>query len=551
MCDPRLPGPRRQVRPRHLHRRPRAAPASAPPSSRTSSAAKPPATSSPAASRPPPPSPAAAALPSSPSSARSAASTGLRLDARPPPDPDPRPHRRRPPVRRTTPSRRPLHPPRDPPDHLRQRHPANASPRRSRSPTPTSAPPTTPTSPTYQTPENRALDRIAFPTDGRRRPPRRPASTPATVDFDALATERGLKPGDIDQGTVAADTLSPEARAAVFGATGPGIVGPVATPLGPVALPRQRHHGRQDHALRGGQGRARPDARRSSRQDSKSPRIRAAHRGPHRRRRHPRGDRLRDRDGARHARAQQRDQAAASPTTPSSATPPPRPPAGEETDLIELADGGLATLRVDKIDPPAVIPLDRDPRPGRRRLDRRPDRRGAAPSSPTATSASSRAASSSPTSPTRLDRPVHPRRPAHPRRGRPRRPARARRRRLRRRRRRRRHPPRRRRRDPGAADRHRALRPQGRRRTRAVLAQLEGQYREQVATTTLALYTAAAARPGRRHGEPGADRRDPRALPLSRMQLFPAIEDFAAGFAAGRNQVVWTRLSPTSTRRSR
>ena len=40
-----------------------------------------------------------------------------------------------------------------------------------------------------------------------------------------------------------------------------------------------------------------------------------------------------------------------------SATPPPRPSAGEETDLIELADGGLATLRVDRIDPPAVIPL--------------------------------------------------------------------------------------------------------------------------------------------------------------------------------------------------
>jgi peptidyl-prolyl cis-trans isomerase D len=30
---------------------------------------------------------------------------------------------------------------------------------------------------------------------------------------------------------------------------------------------------------------------------------------------------------------------------------------GEETDLIELAGGGLATLRVETIDPPAVIPL--------------------------------------------------------------------------------------------------------------------------------------------------------------------------------------------------
>ena len=30
---------------------------------------------------------------------------------------------------------------------------------------------------------------------------------------------------------------------------------------------------------------------------------------------------------------------------------------GEETDLVALTGGGLATLRVDKIDPPAVIPL--------------------------------------------------------------------------------------------------------------------------------------------------------------------------------------------------
>ena len=30
---------------------------------------------------------------------------------------------------------------------------------------------------------------------------------------------------------------------------------------------------------------------------------------------------------------------------------------GVETDLIELSDGGLATLRVERVDPPAVIPL--------------------------------------------------------------------------------------------------------------------------------------------------------------------------------------------------
>ena len=73
------------------------------------------------------------------------------------------------------------------------------------------------------------------------------------IDFDALAAERGLEPEDIDQGFVAADALAPEARDAVFGAAGPGIVGPVATPLGPSLFRINAVLAANDHALRGGQ----------------------------------------------------------------------------------------------------------------------------------------------------------------------------------------------------------------------------------------------------------------------------------------------------------
>ena len=110
--------------------------------------------------------------------------------------------------------------------------PPRRSPPASRSPTTSSAPPTRPTSPSSRSPRSaRSTASASAPPTRRRRP--RPGSTPATIDFDALAAERGLKPDEIDQGIVAADALPPEARDAVFGAAGPGIVGPVATPLGP------------------------------------------------------------------------------------------------------------------------------------------------------------------------------------------------------------------------------------------------------------------------------------------------------------------------------
>jgi peptidyl-prolyl cis-trans isomerase D len=84
----------------------------------------------------------------------------------------------------------------------------------------------------YSTPERRMLDRIGFRTDAEAAEAKGRLDR-GEIEFDALAVERGLTPADTDQGEVAPGDLEAEARKAVFGAEGPGIVGPVKTPLGP------------------------------------------------------------------------------------------------------------------------------------------------------------------------------------------------------------------------------------------------------------------------------------------------------------------------------
>jgi peptidyl-prolyl cis-trans isomerase D len=84
----------------------------------------------------------------------------------------------------------------------------------------------------FETPERRYLDRIGFATMDEAAAARARLDA-GEIGFDALAAERELAPADIDLGLIAAADLAPEARAAVFEADGPGIVGPVQTPLGP------------------------------------------------------------------------------------------------------------------------------------------------------------------------------------------------------------------------------------------------------------------------------------------------------------------------------
>ena len=82
--------------------------------------------------------------------------------------------------------------------------------------------------------------------------------------------------------------------------------------------------------------------------------------------------------------------------------------------------------------------------------------------------------------------------------------------------------------DPAAAD------------SAPVVEAIEQQFDDQAADDVLTSFVAAI-RDGAGVSVNQALRRvDARALPV--MQLFPAFDDFAADFDAGRNQVIWTRL---------
>lgn len=84
----------------------------------------------------------------------------------------------------------------------------------------------------YRRPERRIVDRIGFP-DAAAAAAALARIEAGEIDFDALAAERGLGPDEMDQGAIAAGDLAAEAADAVFGLTEPGVAGPVPTPLGP------------------------------------------------------------------------------------------------------------------------------------------------------------------------------------------------------------------------------------------------------------------------------------------------------------------------------
>lgn len=207
----------------------------------------------------------------------------------------------------------------------------------------------------YVTPERRLADRIGFPTLEEAAAAKARLDAGA-IDFDALAAERGLQPADIDQGTLTADRLSGPAREAVFGAAGPGIVGPVDTPLGPslyrinavlAAATTPFETARADLARQ----RARAEAERRIRDDTAA--IEDLLAG---------GATIEE--IASETELEMATLALDAATAGGIADDPAfrqaalDAEAGVETDLIALADGGIATLRVDAVEPPALQPLE-------------------------------------------------------------------------------------------------------------------------------------------------------------------------------------------------
>lgn len=207
----------------------------------------------------------------------------------------------------------------------------------------------------FGTPERRITDRIGFGSMEQAAAARARLDVGET-DFDALAAERGLSAAEIDQGALSPADLAAEPRAAVFGAAGPGIVGPVATPLGPSLF--------RVNAITAGSTTSFEDARPDLAGERALELARA---------------RVLEAAGAVDdmiaGGATLEEIAAETPlelgtialnneavgplaTDPAFRTLADDARADESSDLATLADGSLVTLRVDAVEPPAPIPLE-------------------------------------------------------------------------------------------------------------------------------------------------------------------------------------------------
>ncbi|MDE3081376.1 MAG: peptidyl-prolyl cis-trans isomerase, partial [Paracoccaceae bacterium] len=85
---------------------------------------------------------------------------------------------------------------------------------------------------TYSKPETRKVDRLAFPSEAEAQAAKA-ALDAGTKTFDQLVADRGLTAANVAMGSVTQDRLSTAAGAAVFGLKAPGVVGPVASAVGP------------------------------------------------------------------------------------------------------------------------------------------------------------------------------------------------------------------------------------------------------------------------------------------------------------------------------
>ncbi|MSU89908.1 hypothetical protein GE300_09840 [Rhodobacteraceae bacterium 2CG4] len=207
----------------------------------------------------------------------------------------------------------------------------------------------------YSMPERRIVDLIAFESAEAAQAARE-AIDAGESSFDALAEQRGLTADDLSLGAIGRGALSAEAREAVFGADGPGVVGPVDSDLGPALYRVNAILAARETPFEQARDELRAELAAAKAQDgiaewyepvqdllaagatleeiAEETALEFGETG------------LTDQPGEGLAGDTAfRDEAFA-------AEP------GEPRDLIELSGGGIAVLRVERIEPPALRPLD-------------------------------------------------------------------------------------------------------------------------------------------------------------------------------------------------
>lgn len=208
----------------------------------------------------------------------------------------------------------------------------------------------------FQQPARRMIDRLVYP-DLATAEAARARLDRGEASFDDLVAERGLTRADTDQGEVTEAALGP-AGAAVFAATQNGVVGPVETPLGPalisvnaildpVSIPFEQ--ARADLRAEAAAAKARRDIAEMSADLQDRLAGGAAL------------EQLAEETAMELGRIDWQAEATLEPgsiaTYPAFRT---RAAAATEKDfpeLLELDDGGLFALTLDRVTPPAVIPF--------------------------------------------------------------------------------------------------------------------------------------------------------------------------------------------------
>ncbi|WP_161861303.1 peptidylprolyl isomerase [Algicella marina] len=207
----------------------------------------------------------------------------------------------------------------------------------------------------FNSEERRLIDRIVFGTSEQAEEARTRLDA-GEIDFAGLAEERGLAPTDIELGGRTASSLTRAEADAIFAAEGPSIVGPVTTDLGPAlfrinAIVAARSTPFEEAA---------PALRRELAEAEASAAI---------------GDWINDVQDLLAGGASFEEIAAETPLTQGTARinerlgeglaadPDFRAEAmaadpGGERDLIDIAGGGIAALRVEEIVPPTLRPYE-------------------------------------------------------------------------------------------------------------------------------------------------------------------------------------------------
>ncbi len=207
----------------------------------------------------------------------------------------------------------------------------------------------------FRTEERRLIDRIVFGSTEDAAAARRRIDA-GDSDFAAEATARGLAPGDIEVGTVRALDLSAAARTAVFSGDQPGIVGPVETEFGPalfrvnaILAARETPFDEAAEALRTELGREAAAVRIDAEIDPVEDLLA--------------GGATLEEIGAETALVFGTVDVFEGSTAPLANDPAFRSRAeaaepGDLPELFNLANGGLAALRVEEVIPPAAQPFE-------------------------------------------------------------------------------------------------------------------------------------------------------------------------------------------------